>query len=186
MLVLGLDPGTTAAGYGLVRQGPGGLTPLGFGILAPGTEARSGGSGEGLGGRLLALHGALAELLDRHEPDLVAVEELFFTKNIRSGLAVAQARGVLLLAAAQAGIPVVQYGPLQVKQAVTGYGRAEKAQVQAMVARLLNLEEPPRPDDAADALAVAICAALRHPLEAALAREALAREALDAREVARP
>jgi crossover junction endodeoxyribonuclease RuvC len=109
--------------------------------------------------RLLIIHQALTELIDEHHPDAVGVERLFFNKNVQTAFAVGQARGVVLLAAAQHGLPVYEYGPHEVKIAVTGYGRAPKEQVQRMVQAILGLPELPRPDDAADALAVAVCLA---------------------------
>jgi crossover junction endodeoxyribonuclease RuvC len=107
--------------------------------------------------RLIDLHQKLGELIGQFHPDAAAVEDLFFATNARTAMSVGQARGVLLLTLAQAGLPVFEYTPLQVKQAVTGYGQADKNQVQQMVRMLLHLEELPRPDDAADALAVSIC-----------------------------
>jgi crossover junction endodeoxyribonuclease RuvC len=107
--------------------------------------------------RLLAIDGELRTLIARHRPDVVAVEEIFFGRNVTTALIVGQARGVALLAAARAGLPIREYKPMAVKQAITGYGKASKPQMQEMVRMLLHLEELPRPDDAADALAVAIC-----------------------------
>jgi len=125
--------------------------------------------------RLLRLHQGVRELIEGHRPEVIAVEELFFGRNVTTAFTVGQARGVVLLAAAQAGIPVAEYTPMQVKQAVTGWGRADKAQVQQMVARLLGLGEVPRPDDVADALAVALTCLCSLPfsqrLEALAARQ---------------
>jgi len=149
-LVLGIDPGTAITGYGLVRGEGEALVLVEYGTVT--TPA-----GEPLAARLVMLYRGLLELITQHRPDAVAVEELFFAQNTRTALAVGQARGVVLLAAANAGLPVHEYTPLQVKQALTGYGRAAKAQVQQMVRWLLHLEQSPQPDDAADALAVAIC-----------------------------
>jgi crossover junction endodeoxyribonuclease RuvC len=160
MIVLGIDPGTASTGYGVVEQRGGRLL------------ARDGGTIETAAGlplerRLAAIHARLAELLDEHAPVAVAVEDLYFGANARSALAVGQARGVVLLAAGQRGLPCASYTPQQVKGAVCGSGRAEKAQVQQMVQRLLALPQLPRPDHAADALAVAICHCNRAPLAAA-------------------
>jgi len=150
MRVLGIDPGTAIMGYGIVEEHGGELRALGHGALvtAAGLE---------LPVRLLALFKGLQELIGIHQPSAMAIESLFFNRNVRTALAVGHARGVALLAAAQAELPVVEYTPQQVKSAVVGYGGAEKEQVQRMVATLLGLREIPRPDDAADALAIAIC-----------------------------
>ncbi len=150
MLALGIDPGTATTGFGLVREQHGSYHLVDCGVVL--TPAQ-----EPMPQRLLLLHGRLLEILAAHRPDAVAVEELFFNKNVRTAITVGQARGVVLLAAAQAGIPVYEYTPLQVKQAVVGYGRAEKHQVQEMVRILLGLDCAPTPDDAADAVAVALC-----------------------------
>lgn len=160
MIVLGIDPGTASTGYGVVEQ------------RGPRLLARDGGVIETTAGlplerRLATIHARLTELIDEHAPLAVAVEDLYFGANARSALAVGQARGVVLLAAGQRGLPCASYTPQQVKGAVCGSGRAEKAQVQQMVQRLLSLTELPRPDHAADALAVAICHVNRAPLAAA-------------------
>jgi crossover junction endodeoxyribonuclease RuvC len=160
MIVLGIDPGTANTGYGVVAQRGGRLLALDGGVIE--TAA-----GLPLERRLDAIHARVATLIDEHAPDAVAVEDLYFGANARSALAVGQARGVVLLAAGQRGLPCSSYTPQQVKSAVCGSGRAEKAQVQQMVQRLLALPEPPHPDHAADALAVAICHANRAPLAAA-------------------
>jgi crossover junction endodeoxyribonuclease RuvC len=150
MLALGIDPGTATTGFGLVREDDGAYRLVDCGVIL--TPAQ-----EPMPQRLLLLHDRLLALLAAHRPDAIAVEELFFNKNARTAIAVGQARGVVLLAAAQAGVPLYEYTPLQVKQAVVGYGRAEKRQVQEMVRILLGLEAIPQPDDAADAVAVALC-----------------------------
>jgi crossover junction endodeoxyribonuclease RuvC len=150
MRVVGIDPGTATTGYGVIEEAAGRLTLIRYGTIC--TPA-----GMPMPRRLLELHRQLTELLALHAPDTAAVESLFFQKNVRTALSVGQARGAALLALAEYGVPIGEYSPLEVKQAVTGYGGAEKRQVQAMVSTLLNLPEPPRPDDAADALAVAIC-----------------------------
>jgi crossover junction endodeoxyribonuclease RuvC len=165
MIVLGIDPGTAHTGYGVVARRGGRLVALDGGVVTTG-------AGD-LGPRLLEIHARVGELLDAYAPAAMAVEALYFGTNARSAFAVGQARGVVLLAAAQRGVPSASYTPQQVKGAVCGSGRAEKDQVQRMVQALLGLAEPPRPDHAADALAVAICHLNAAPLAAAL-EEALA------------
>lgn len=150
MRVLGIDPGLATTGYGLVAGDGQALEATAYGVLR--TPANT-----PIAERLVMLHRELTALLDRYHPDVVAMEELFFSTNARTAMTVGEARGVLLLTAAQAGLPIAEYTPLQVKQAITGYGQAEKQQVQQMVRLLLSLPEIPRPDDAADGLAVAIC-----------------------------
>lgn len=151
MLVIGIDPGTATTGYGIIQEEESGdLSLVDYGaILTPPDRP--------MAWRLLQLYRSLNELIDLHRPDSGAVEKLFFARNVRTALSVGQARGVALLALAQAEIPVSEYTPLEIKQAVAGYGNAEKLQVQQMVRALLRLVEMPQPDDAADALAVAIC-----------------------------
>lgn len=150
MIVLGVDPGTAVTGYGVVERLDGKLRAVDFGTLeTPSTHE--------LPQRLLAIHQGLEALIESHHPDLVAVERLFFNRNVQSAFAVGQARGAVLLTAAQHGLPVHEYGPHEVKMAVTGHGRAGKDQVQRMVQIVLGMAALPRPDDAADALAVAIC-----------------------------
>jgi len=150
-IVLGVDPGTAICGYGLVGEtAEGQLVALTYDVITtPATLP--------LAERLGLIYAGITALIRRYQPDCVAVEELFFSKNARTALAVGQARGVVLLAAVHGQRPVVEYTPLQVKDAVVGYGRAEKRQIQEMVRMLLQLEQVPQPDDAADALAVAIC-----------------------------
>jgi crossover junction endodeoxyribonuclease RuvC len=151
MLVLGIDPGTATTGYGLVRENPdASLSVVEYGAIL--TLAKL-----PMPERLLELYKRLNEILLLHRPDTGAVEKLFFQSNVRTALSVGQARGVALLSLAQAGLEVAEYTPLQVKTAVVGYGGAGKDQVQQMVRALLSLSEIPTPDDAADALAVAIC-----------------------------
>jgi crossover junction endodeoxyribonuclease RuvC len=151
MVVIGVDPGTATTGYGLVRENEdGSLQAVAYGVIS--TPA-----GLELAERLLTLYNELSQILLLHKPDKAAVEKLFFQKNVRTAMSVGHGRGVVLLCLAQAGISVAEYTPLEIKQAVAGYGNADKQQVQYMVRTLLNLEEIPRPDDAADALAVAIC-----------------------------
>jgi crossover junction endodeoxyribonuclease RuvC len=170
MIVLGIDPGTASTGYGVVKSDParaGRLLALDGGVIE--TPA-----GLPLERRLAAIHARIGELIAEHAPEAVAIEDLYFGANARSALAVGQARGVVLLAAGQHGLACGSYTPQQVKSAVCGSGRAEKLQVQQMVQRLLSLAELPRPDHAADALAVAICHHNRAPLAAAAARGELA------------
>lgn len=150
MLTLGIDPGTAITGFAFVREERDEYTLEECGAI---TTA----AGEPMPRRLHQIYGELSELIAERRPDAVAVEELFFSKNVRTAIAVGQARGVVLLAAAAADIPVYEYTPLQVKQAVVGYGRADKRQVQEMVRLLLSLDAVPTPDDAADAVAVALC-----------------------------
>lgn len=151
MLVIGIDPGTATTGYGLVRERQdGSLEVAAYGVIQ--TPANT-----PLPERLLELNRQLTDLLTLHLPQSGAVEKLFFQRNVRTALSVGQARGVALLALAKAGVEIAEYTPMEVKQAVAGYGGADKQQVQYMVRALLDLREIPRPDDAADALAVAIC-----------------------------
>lgn len=151
MLVIGIDPGTAITGYGLVQDQPdGSLALVSYGVI----ETPSNWSQPE---RLVELYRQLSQILLLHRPHSSAVEKLFFQRNVRTAIVVGQARGVALLCLAQAGLQVAEYTPLEVKQAVAGYGGADKNQVQQMVRALLGLDEVPRPDDAADALAVAIC-----------------------------
>jgi crossover junction endodeoxyribonuclease RuvC len=151
MIALGIDPGTATTGYGLVTENEAGdLSAVAYGVIT--TPA-----GAPAATRLLELHCKLQELILLHRPDTSAVEKLFFARNVTTALAVGQSRGVIMLGLAQAGIDVMEYTPLEIKQAVAGYGSADKNQVQHMVKALLNLKVIPRPDDAADALAIAIC-----------------------------
>ena len=150
MRALGLDPGLATTGWGVVEEESGRLTLADFGVV---TTA----PGQPLANRLQDLYRELTALIALQQPDVVAVEELFFSRNARTALIVGQARGVALLALADAGLAVHEYTPLQVKQAVVGYGQATKHQVQQMVRMLLELPEVPKPHDAADAVAVAIC-----------------------------
>jgi len=162
MVVLGIDPGTANTGFGVVARRSGRLVALDGGVI----ETAAGGE---LAVRLGTIHARVGELLDAYGPDAVALEDLFFGANARSAFAVGQARGVVMLAAGQRGLPCCAYTPQQVKGAVCGSGRADKGQVQRMVQALLGLDALPRPDHAADALAVAICHANGAPLRAALA-----------------
>jgi crossover junction endodeoxyribonuclease RuvC len=165
VIVLGIDPGVANTGYGVVAQHGGRLVALDGGVIetAAGTDPAR---------RLAEIHGGVAGLIDEYRPDAVAVEDLYFGTNARSAFAVGQARGAVLLAAGQRGVPCASYTPQQVKGAVCGSGRAAKDQVQRMVQTLLALSDLPRPDHAADALAVAICHANGAPMAAALAAQA--------------
>lgn len=148
-IALGVDPGTARLGYGLV-SGDDLPQVVDFGVLETTPQ-------DPMPERLRQLHSGLTRLLRSYRPGVLVVEQLFFARNVTTALSVGQARGVVLLAAAQAGVPVVEYTPAQVKQAVSGWGKADKAQMQEMVRLLLGLDEVPYPDDAADALAVALC-----------------------------
>jgi crossover junction endodeoxyribonuclease RuvC len=150
MTILGIDPGVATVGFGVVRSEYGKLARISHGVIK--TPARV-----PLARRLLLISEDMNELLDKLNPDHVAIEQLYFSKNVSTGLPVAHARGVILLEAARRGLPVFEYGPMQVKQAVVGYGAADKKQMIAMVRLLLAMDKDPRPDDAADALGVAVC-----------------------------
>jgi crossover junction endodeoxyribonuclease RuvC len=162
MLVLGIDPGTASTGYGVIRGVGSRLHAIEEGVI----ETRA---GVPLERRLADIHERVGALLDTHQPQAMAIEELYFGANVRTAFAVGQARGVILLAAGQRGVPTRSYTPQQVKSAVCGNGRAAKDQVGRMVARLLGLTAVPTPDHAADALAVAICDLNRAPLARAVA-----------------
>jgi crossover junction endodeoxyribonuclease RuvC len=151
MLVIGIDPGTAITGYGLVKDNPdGSLTVVNYGTIQTLTDVE-------MPRRLMELHKKLKEIVLLHRPESGAVEKLFFQRNVRTALSVGQARGVILLTLAETGLSLAEYTPLEVKQAVVGYGNADKNQVQQMVRALLGLKDVPQPDDAADALAIAIC-----------------------------
>jgi crossover junction endodeoxyribonuclease RuvC len=156
MRTLGIDPGTAIMGWGVVEERGEERVALGYGVLRTEPETPQ-------PTRLLALFEGLQRLIREFQPDEGAVEELFFGKNVNTALTVGQARGVALLALAQAGLPIGEYKPLVVKQAVAGYGGADKRQMQEMVRLTLGLEAIPRPDDAADALAVALCHSFSAP-----------------------
>lgn len=148
--IMGIDPGIAIVGFGFIDKQGSKLTPVQYGCIQ--TEA---GTDPGL--RLKQVYDAAVQLIDKYKPDAVAVEQLFFNRNVTTAFTVGQARGVLILAAVQQGLPVAEYTPMQVKQAIVGYGKAEKKQVQEMVRMFLKLQAAPKPDDVADALAVAIC-----------------------------
>jgi crossover junction endodeoxyribonuclease RuvC len=150
LIVLGIDPGIAIVGFGVVDKQGSRLKPVQYGSIV--TEA-----GLRTETRLKQIYDAMTHLIQKYEPDVMAIEKLFFNRNVTTAFTVGQARGVMLLAAEEANVAVSEYTPLQVKQAVVGYGAAEKHQVQEMVKMLLKLKERPKPDDVADALAVAIC-----------------------------
>ena len=150
MLILGIDPGYAIVGYGMLKHEGNKFTVLDYGRIT--TDA-----GAQFAQRLLKIHQELQELLERYRPDCVSVEQLYFNKNDKTAISVAQGRGAIVLTAAKFGAAVYEYTPLQVKMAVTGYGQANKSQIQYMVKILLNLQNAVKSDDAADALAVAVC-----------------------------
>ena len=150
MRVLGFDPGTATTGYGVVEGKGNRLIHVAHGVIT--TPAK-----QPFADRLQTIFKEATVLLTQYEPDAVGIEEIYFKQNVTTGISVAQARGVLALAAALHGIPIGEFAPRQVKLAVTGYGKADKGQVQRMIKTLLNLDSIPRPDDAADALGIAIC-----------------------------
>lgn len=162
--ILGIDPGLARMGYGLVERRGNRLRALDYGTLETGKES-------GFAERLVDLFAGLKRLLKSTRPDAAAVEELFFSKNVKTAIAVGHARGVAIMTCGLAGVPVFEYKPGQVKQAVTGYGAADKRQVQRMVTVLLGLSEAPKPDDTADALAIAITHANAGPLRAPASSE---------------
>lgn len=150
MRILGIDPGFAILGYGVVEMKANHFTASGYGAVT--TDV-----GMKMPDRLKHLYCMLMEMIQEYQPDVVSIEELFFNKNVKTALLVGQARGVAILACANSGLEIYEYTPLQIKQALVGYGRAEKKQVQYMVKTILNLSEIPKPDDTADALAAAIC-----------------------------
>ena len=150
MLALGIDPGTAICGYGFVESRGSNLIAHKYGAITTSPKAK-------MEDRLLKIFDGLNEMIKEFKPDVMGIEQLFFNRNVTTAITVGQARGVIILAAAQLGVKVNEYTPLQVKQAVVGYGRAEKAQVMDMVKRICHLPTPPKPDDAADAVALALC-----------------------------
>lgn len=150
MRILGIDPGLAIVGWGVVEYHNSRFKAVAYGSLQTPAGMRT-------EARLKAIYDGLHDIINTYHPESIAVEELFFNTNITTGIRVAEARGVILLCGEQHDIPLYEYTPLQVKQAVVGYGRAEKKQVISMVSMLLGLEKPPKPDDTADALAIAIC-----------------------------
>ncbi len=150
MVILGIDPGLATVGWGIIESVRGKIRPLAYGAIT--TPAHT-----DIEARLLMIQNDIEALITKYKPDEMAIEELFFNTNITTGIAVAEARGVILCTAHRLGVKISEYTPLQVKQAVVGYGKAEKHQVIAMVTSLLKLSAPPKPDDTADAIAIAIC-----------------------------
>lgn len=151
MKVIGIDPGTATTGYGIVEEdSSGAIKIVAYGVILTAPQCS-------VENRLQSIYNELTNILALHQPETSAVEKLFFQKNVTNAIAVGQARGVILLALANAGIPVAEYTPNEVKQAVSGYGAADKKQVQIMVQTILDMDCIPKPDDAADALAIAIC-----------------------------
>ena len=150
MVILGIDPGIATTGYGVCRKDKDKFYYLDCGVIETA-------KGQPVELRIRHVHDSVKKLIEKFSPDAMAIEELFFANNQKTVINVAQARGVILLAAQECGIPIFEYTPLQVKQSVTGYGKAVKKQVQEMTTRILKLPEIPKPDDTADALAIAIC-----------------------------
>jgi crossover junction endodeoxyribonuclease RuvC len=150
MRILGIDPGLAIVGWGIVDSDRGKVRPVAYGAITTPAHTQ-------IEARLLIIQNDLEALIEKYKPDEMAIEELFFNTNITTGIAVAEARGVLLCTAHKHGIKIGEYTPLQVKQAVVGYGKAEKKQVIAMVTTLLGLKTAPKPDDTADAIAIALC-----------------------------
>ena len=150
MIILGIDPGVATVGFGIISEIGGIQKPCRFGVITTPAGMR-------LALRLRQIHTDVSELITTFKPDAIAVEELFFNTNLKTAIAVAHGRSAVILAGEELGVPMFEYTPLQIKKAVTGYGHATKKQVMDMVRRLLSMEETPKPDDAADALAIAIC-----------------------------
>ncbi|PIR93729.1 crossover junction endodeoxyribonuclease RuvC [Candidatus Falkowbacteria bacterium CG10_big_fil_rev_8_21_14_0_10_39_11] len=156
-IVMGVDPGFALTGYGIIKVCGNKMEAVDYGVI----ETKV---GEDFNDRLYFLHNELTKIIKKNKPEMVGVEELFFNKNVTTALKVGQARGVILLTVRQANLPVYEYTPSQVKQAISCYGKADKKQVQQMVTLLLQLQETPKPDDVADALAVAMCTANSYTL----------------------
>lgn len=150
MVILGIDPGIATVGFGVIQAEGTKTIPVRYGVISTPAGMR-------LAQRLSLIYNDMCMLIDTFKPDVIAIEELFFNTNLKTGISVAHGRGVVLLAGEEKGVPMYEYTPLQVKQAITGYGRADKKQMMAMVTRLLDLKAVPKPDDAADALAIALC-----------------------------
>ena len=150
MIILGIDPGLAIVGYGVIDCTKGVFTTIAYGAITTPAHTK-------VEDRLSQIYDGMTALIEKYSPAEMAIEELFFTNNITTGISVAEARGVALLAAKKKGVTIYEYTPLQVKQSVVGYGKAEKKQVMIMTASLLRLKEIPKPDDAADALAIAMC-----------------------------
>lgn len=153
MRIIGIDPGTATTGFGVIEAGERTFSLIEGGVIK--TQANSPAAG-----RLTVIYDDLRGVIADTKPDAVSIEKLFFAQNVTTAMAVSQARGVIMLCAQQAGLPIYEYTPLQIKQAITGYGRADKKQMQEMVKVMLKLDQVPKPDDCADALAAAICHAM--------------------------
>lgn len=152
MIILGIDPGTATTGFGIIKSSKKQLTCIEYGIIETSSKLN-------MGERLKILNKSLEKIITFHKPEIAAVESLYFFKNLKTALPVSQARGVILLSFSNKNVPIKEFTPLQAKTAVAGYGRASKDQVQKMIRNILNLEKVPKPDDAADALAIAVCCA---------------------------
>lgn len=150
MIILGFDPGIAIVGFGVIDKKGNSIRPIQYGSINTKAELD-------IGTRLKQVYDGAKEIIETYKPEVVSIEKLFFNKNVTTAMTVGQARGVLMLAAVEAELPIYEYTPLQIKQALVGYGRAEKKQIQEMVRMYLNLKEVPKPDDVADALAIAIC-----------------------------
>ncbi|VVB84994.1 Crossover junction endodeoxyribonuclease RuvC [uncultured archaeon] len=150
MIIIGIDPGLATVGFGVIQKEKNRITPVSYGCIRTSSEKQN-------PQRLLEIYNELNALFEKYAPSEIAVEKLFFTNNITSAMGVSEARGVIFLAAQQKNIPVIEYTPKQVKQAITGSGRADKKQMQEMIKKLLGLDEIPKPDDAADGLSIALC-----------------------------
>jgi len=150
MIVIGIDPGLATVGFGVIRTENSMIIPVSYGCIRTSADKQT-------PQRLLEIFIEIRSLFEKYRPEVIAVEKLFFTRNVTNALSVSEARGVIFLAAQQQRVPVIEYTPNQVKQAITGSGRADKKQMQAMIKRLLNLDEIPEPDDAADGLSIALC-----------------------------
>ncbi len=150
MIIIGIDPGLATVGFGVIRKEESSITPVSYGCIRTSPEKQN-------PERLMEIYNEVSALFEKYSPSAVAVEKLFFTNNVTSAMGVSEARGVIFLAAQQKNIPVAEYTPKQIKQAITGSGRADKKQMQEMIKRLLNLDEVPKPDDAADGLSIALC-----------------------------
>ncbi|MCZ7357482.1 MAG: crossover junction endodeoxyribonuclease RuvC [Candidatus Methanoperedens sp.] len=150
MIIIGIDPGLATVGFGVLRKEKNTITPVSYGCIRTPAEKQ-------VPERLLEIYSEICTLLEKYAPSAVAVERLFFNKNVTNAMSVSEARGVIFLAVQQKSIPIFEYTPNQIKQAITGSGRADKRQMQEMIKRLLNLDELPQPDDAADGLSIALC-----------------------------
>lgn len=150
MIVIGIDPGLATVGFGVIQKGEEKIIPVSYGCIRTSAEKQT-------SERLLEIYNEINTLFEKYDPQTIAIEKLFFNKNVTSAMSVSEARGVILLVAQLKQIPVFEYTPAQIKQAITGTGHADKRQIQDMVTKLLGLDELPRPDDAADGLSIALC-----------------------------